>query len=66
MDNSVNQYQIFFETVEKLLSDDGVILLHTIGRNTPPSVTDPWIRKYIFPGGYIPALSEISKNIENH
>ena len=60
----INQYQIFFETVEKLLSDDGVILLHTIGRNTPPSVTDPWIRKYIFPGGYIPALSEISKNIE--
>ena len=60
----INQYKIFFEKVEKLLSADGVILLHTIGRNTPPSVTDPWIRKYIFPGGYIPALSEISKEIE--
>ena len=60
----VNQYEIFFKKVEKLLSSDGVILLHTIGRNTPPSVTDPWIRKYIFPGGYIPALSEVSKEIE--
>ena len=43
----------------KLLADDGVFLLHTIGRSGPPSVTNPWIAKYIFPGGYIPALSEV-------
>ena len=60
----INQYKIFFQKVEKLLSVNGIVLLHTIGRNTPPSVTDPWIRKYIFPGGYIPALSEVSKEIE--
>jgi len=44
-----------------LLNDDGVMLLHTIGRAGPPSVTDKWTVKYIFPGGYNPALSEIVK-----
>ena len=57
-------YRRFFDKVRSLLTDDGVVLLHTIGRSSPPSVTDPWIRKYIFPGGYIPALSEVMPAIE--
>lgn len=47
-----------------MLADDGVFLLHSIGRMSPPSVTDPWIRKYIFPGGYTPALSEVLAAVE--
>jgi len=57
-------YSTYFNKVHELLKDDGVALLHTIGRSGPPNVTDPWIRKYIFPGGYIPALSEVSPAIE--
>lgn len=49
----------FFGKCRKLLADDGVMLTHTIGRSGPPGVTDLWTAKYIFPGGYIPALSEI-------
>ena len=45
--------------MRQILADDGVFVLHSIGRSGPPSVTNPWIAKYIFPGGYIPALSEI-------
>src|SRR6202007_1534018 len=41
------------------LSDDGVMVLHSIGRSSPPGITNPFIAKYIFPGGYIPALSEV-------
>ena len=47
-----------------LLEDDGVALLHFIGRKSPPGITNPWIAKYIFPGGYIPALSEVLPAIE--
>ena len=47
-----------------LLKDDGVMLLHSIGRNSVPGATNPWIRKYIFPGGYIPSLSEVLPAIE--
>ena len=43
----------------ELLDDDGVMVLHSIGRSEGPGVTNPWIAKYIFPGGYIPALSEV-------
>ena len=50
---------IFFEKTYELLKESGVFLLHTIGQKTKPSATSPWIRKYIFPGGYIPSLSEI-------
>ena len=50
--------------VRELLDDDGVFLLHTIGRSGSPSVTNPWIAKYIFPGGYIPALSEVLPAIQ--
>ena len=60
----VGNYKSFFQQVHRLLKDDGVALLHTIGRTRGPGVTDPWIRKYIFPGGYIPALSEIVPIIE--
>ena len=45
-------------------ADDGVMLLHSIGRSEGPGVTNPWIAKYIFPGGYIPALSEVLPAIE--
>jgi Cyclopropane fatty acid synthase and related methyltransferases len=60
----VNHYRTFFDKCAQLLTDDGVMLLHTIGRTSGPSVTNAFIRKYIFPGGYIPALSEILPAIE--
>ena len=47
-----------------LLDDDGVMLLHSIGRSEGPNITNPWIAKYIFPGGYIPALSEVLPAVE--
>ncbi|MBM3105851.1 class I SAM-dependent methyltransferase [Pseudomonas sp. V1] len=49
------QYARFFQRIHQLLSTDGVALLHTIGRSSPTGGSDPWIRKHIFPGGYIPA-----------
>ncbi|MFA6607175.1 MAG: cyclopropane-fatty-acyl-phospholipid synthase family protein [Sphingomonas sp.] len=52
-------YKTFFRQCRDLLSDDGVMLLHTIGRAGGPGVTDKWTTQYIFPGGYNPALSEI-------
>ncbi len=55
----VGFYDTYFRKCADILGDDGVFVLHTIGRSGPPSVTNPWIAKYIFPGGYIPALSEI-------
>ncbi|MGB7097622.1 MAG: cyclopropane-fatty-acyl-phospholipid synthase family protein [Xanthobacteraceae bacterium] len=60
----VGFYDRFFRKCAQLLDDDGVFLLHTIGRSSPPSVTNPWIAKYIFPGGYIPALSEVLPAIQ--
>ena len=60
----VPQYRTYFRKIRELLTDDGVALLHTIGRMTPPGSTNPWIAKYIFPGGYIPALSETAAAIE--
>jgi cyclopropane-fatty-acyl-phospholipid synthase len=60
----VGFYDTFFGKCAELLADDGVALLHTIGRSGPPSITNPWIAKYIFPGGYIPALSEVLPAIE--
>jgi cyclopropane-fatty-acyl-phospholipid synthase len=52
------QFETFFEACARMLTEDGVMLLHTIGRMGSPGVTDAFTRKYIFPGGYIPALSE--------
>lgn len=60
----VPHYREFFSKLCTLLSEDGLALIHTIGRKGPPGVTGPWIRKYIFPGGYAPALSEIMAAIE--
>jgi cyclopropane-fatty-acyl-phospholipid synthase len=60
----VDFYDIYFKRCAELLTDDGVMLLHSIGRSHGPDVTNPWIAKYIFPGGYIPALSEVIPAIE--
>ena len=57
-------YQEYFAKVKELLADDGVMLLHAIGRMEPPGGTNTWLRKYIFPGGYSPALSEVLAAIE--
>ncbi|MGK2926244.1 MAG: class I SAM-dependent methyltransferase [Lysobacterales bacterium] len=59
------QYALFFRRVKELLAPDGVALLHTIGRYSARGGSDPWIRKYIFPGGYIPAASEILAAVES-
>ncbi len=61
----VGQYAKFFNKVRELLDDAGIILLHSIGRMEPPGTTNPWLRKYIFPGGYSPALSETIAAIEH-
>ncbi|MGW8191676.1 class I SAM-dependent methyltransferase [Sphingomonas hankookensis] len=58
------QYGTFFRKCRELLTDDGVMLLHTIGRMGVPGVTDTFTTKYIFPGGYNPALSEIVRGYE--
>ncbi len=60
----VRAYDAFFQKLAALLAEDGVALLHTIGRAGPPSPVSPWALKYIFPGGYIPSLSEIAPAIE--
>jgi cyclopropane-fatty-acyl-phospholipid synthase len=60
----VDFYETFFRRCAELLTDTGVMMLHSIGRSTGPDVTSPWIAKYIFPGGYIPALSEVFPAIE--
>jgi cyclopropane-fatty-acyl-phospholipid synthase len=60
----VDFYDKFFKRCAELLTDSGIMLLHSIGRSTGPDVTSPWITKYIFPGGYIPALSEVVPAIE--
>ena len=57
-------YDEFFTKVRDLLKPDGVALLHSIGRRSGPSATSAWIRKYIFPGGYSPALSEALASVE--
>ena len=60
----VPNYQAYFDHVARLLTNDGVAVIHSIGRKSAPSRTQPWVRKYIFPGGYIPALSEVLPAIE--
>ena len=61
----VNQYPTFFRGLNRLLAPDGVALLHSIGRMDGPGTTNPWMRKYIFPGGYSPALSEVVPEVES-
>ena len=60
----VNHYGTYFRKVRDLLAEDGVAVIHFIGRSEPPAITNPFIAKYIFPGGYIPALSEVMTAIE--
>ncbi len=60
----VNHYRSYFQKLQSLLASDGVALLHFIGRSDRPTITNPFIAKYIFPGGYIPALSEVLPAIE--
>ena len=54
----------YFNKVAELLSRDGIAMIHTIGHTDRPAATNPWIRRHIFPGGYIPAISEITTAIE--
>lgn len=60
----ITHYHTFFESVHRLLADDGVALLHSIGTMSGSNQTNPWIRKYIFPGGHFPALSEVVSAVE--
>lgn len=60
----VGHYREYFDRVTNLLTHDGAALIHTIGRLDGPGSTNPWIAKYIFPGGYIPALSEMAGVVE--
>jgi cyclopropane-fatty-acyl-phospholipid synthase len=60
----VGFYDTYFRKCAAALNDDGVMLLHSIGRSEGPGITNPWINKYIFPGGYIPALSEVLPAVE--
>jgi cyclopropane-fatty-acyl-phospholipid synthase len=60
----VPYYQTYFDKVRDLLAEDGVAVIHTIGRSDGAGATNPWIAKYIFPGGYTPALSEMLPVIE--
>jgi cyclopropane-fatty-acyl-phospholipid synthase len=61
----VNHFDTYFSNLRELLKPDGVALLHSIGRMAGPWSTSAWIRKYIFPGGYVPALSEVLPSIES-
>jgi cyclopropane-fatty-acyl-phospholipid synthase len=62
----VGHYQEFFAEINRLLRDDGVMMLHSIGHMSPPGTASPWMRKYIFPGAYSPALSEVFPAVENN
>jgi cyclopropane-fatty-acyl-phospholipid synthase len=57
-------FQAYFDQVARLLKDDGVAVIHSIGRPDGPAFNQPWVEKYIFPGGYIPALSEVLPCVE--
>jgi cyclopropane-fatty-acyl-phospholipid synthase len=60
----LNHYRTFFDSCAKLLTPDGVMVLHSISRSGPPQATSAFIRKHIFPGGYIPSLSDMFPAIE--
>ncbi|WP_224826591.1 cyclopropane-fatty-acyl-phospholipid synthase family protein [Cognatishimia sp. MH4019] len=59
-----SHYAEYFGQIDRLLSDDGIALIHTIGYSQPPKTQSPWMMKYIFPGGHVPALSEIAGPLE--
>ena len=60
----VARYGEFFAKINELMVDDGIMLLHSIGKMSPPGTASPWLRKYIFPGAYSPALSEVFPVVE--
>ena len=60
----VPNYDAYFRRVSELLTPEGVALIHTIGRSGPPIPHSPWLHKYIFPGGYVPSLSEVAPSLE--
>ena len=60
----ISHYRHFFQALRRSLAPDGVALIHAIGRSHGPAVTNPWLAKYIFPGGYSPALSEVMPAVE--
>ena len=62
----VHHYDEFFKKLNALMPDDGVAVIHSIGHMSPPGTTSPWLRKYIFPGGYSPALSEVLEVVEQN
>ncbi len=62
----VHHYGEFFAKINELIEDDGLAVLHSIGHMSPPGTASPWLRKYIFPGAYSPALSEVFAAVEQH
>ena len=62
----VRHYGEFFAKINELLVDDGIALIHSIGHMSPPGTASPWLRKYIFPGAYSPALSEVFEVVEQN
>lgn len=60
----VKNYRAFMEIVHRCLKEDGMLMLHTIGRNTTAITCDPWINKYIFPEGHLPSIAQIGTSIE--
>ncbi len=62
----VHHYDEFFKKLNALMPDDGLALLHSIGHMSPPGMASPWLRKYIFPGAYSPALSEVFEVVERN
>lgn len=59
-------YQVFMEVANRCLKDDGLFLLHTIGKNANHSVSDPWLDKYIFPNGELPTFNQLGEAFEHH
>jgi cyclopropane-fatty-acyl-phospholipid synthase len=62
----VQHYDEFFSHLNTLMPDDGIAVLHSIGHMSPPGMASPWLRKYIFPGAYSPALSEVFDSVERN
>lgn len=62
----VHHYGEFFGKINELMEDDGLTLIHSIGHMSPPGTASPWLRKYIFPGAYSPALSEVFEVVEQN
>jgi cyclopropane-fatty-acyl-phospholipid synthase len=62
----VYHYDEFFKKIDALMPSDGVMVLHSIGHMSPPGTASPWLRKYIFPGAYSPAMSEVFPILENN